>query len=88
MSMDRRTMLTAMVGACAAAGAIGAAATSANAVPRAMPPAPTPQSAAGAADAVVEGEAKVYQAQWWRWRRRRFFVRPWRFRRRRRVYFY
>jgi hypothetical protein len=85
--MDRRTLLTALVGACAAVGTLGAAATSAIAVPRAAPPKPEADLPAAAPHA--EGEAQVHQAQVFVYRRRRrrrwFVARP---RRRRRVYFY
>lgn len=89
-SLDRRTLLTAMLGACAAAGALGAAATSAAAVPRAAPPKSEPVTgAAQAAPEAVEGEATVHNAQFIvvrRRPRRRWFWRP--IRRRRRVYVY
>lgn len=84
-SMDRRTLLTAMLGACAVAGGLGAAATSALAVPRAAPP--SPATGAETAEVVPEGEATLHNAQYYiRRRRRRVFYR--RIRRRRRVYFY
>lgn len=87
-SMDRRRLLTALIGACAAAGAVGAMATSAAAVPRAAPPSPeTGADAAEVMPEVAEGEAKLHNAQFIvvrRRPRRRWFVR----RRRRSVYFY
>lgn len=86
-TLDRRTLLTAMLGACAAASTMGLAATSASAVPMAKPMAPTGGAEEALAE-VVEGEAEIHKAQFiviGRRRRRRFIVRP---RRRRRVYFY
>lgn len=90
-SMDRRTMLTALLGACVAAGAIGATATSALAVPRAAPPRPeTGTDTAEAMPEAGEGEARLHNAQYIvvrrRPRRRWIWRRP--IRRRRRVYFY
>lgn len=84
-SMDRRTLLTALVGACVAVGALGAVATSASAaVPRATPLKPGTDTA-DAAPEVAEGEASVHQAQYFvvrrRPRRRFFWRRPWRRRR-------
>ena len=87
-AMDRRTLLTALVGACFAAGAVGAVATSASAaVPRAVPIKPETDTADASLE-VAEGEASVHQAQYFyvrrRPRRRFFWSRP----RRRRAYFY
>ena len=86
-SMDRRTLLTAMVGACVAAGAVSAVATNAlAAVPRAVPLKPE-TDAADAAPEAAEGDASVQQAQYFYGRRRRrrwSWRRPWR----RRAYFY
>lgn len=87
-SMDRRSLLTALLGACVAAGAIGSAAGSALAVPRAAPPKPEAEVAEAGAE-VGEGEAKLHNAQYFvvrRRPRRRWVWRP--IRRRRRVYFY
>lgn len=87
-SMDRRSLLTALFGACVAAGAIGAAASSAMAVPIARPVKPETETADVAPEA-AEGEASVHNAQYFvvrRRPRRRWFWRP--IRRRRRVYFY
>ena len=80
--MDRRTLLTAMVGACVAAGTVAGAATSASAaVPRAIP-LKRDETALDAVPEGIDGEAKVEQAQYFvvrRRRRRRFFWRrPWR----------
>ncbi len=86
-SMDRRSLLTAMVGACVAAGAIGVAASSAMAVPLAPPVKPETGKADASQD-IGEGEASVHNAQYFvvrRRARRRWFWRPIR---RRRVYFY
>lgn len=84
-SMDRRTVLTAVLGVCAVAGGLGAVASTAAAVPKAAPPSPlTGEVVAEAA----EGEATLQNAQYivfGRRRRRRVFVR--RYRRRRRYYF-
>ena len=77
-----------MVGAAVAASAMGAAATSAMAVPRATLPKPEGETADLAqAGPALEGEAKLEPTQFIvvRRRRRRFW-RPWR--RRRAVYFY
>jgi len=89
-SMDRRALLTAMVGAGVAVGALGAAATSVMAVPRAKPPRPDTDRAAavpqqpGVED---EGKARLHKAQYIvirrRPRRRWWWRRP-----RGRVYFY
>jgi hypothetical protein len=87
-SMDRRSLLTAMLGACVAAGAIGAAASSAMAVPLAPPVKPEADKAEVSPE-VEEGEASLHNAQYFvvrRRARRRWFWRP--IRRRRRVYFY
>lgn len=89
-AMDRRTMLTALLGACVAAGAMGAAASSAMAVPRAAPPKPeTGAGAAAASPEVAEGEATVHNAQFIvirRRPRRRWILR--RSYRRRRIFLY
>lgn len=90
MSMDRRTLLTALAGAVVAAGAVGSMATSAAAVPRVANPAPGREPATADASPEVEGEATLQNAQYLvvrRRPRRRWYVwrRP---RRRRRVYFY
>ena len=89
MSMDRRTVLTALVGACVAASAIGVTAASAAPVPRVVPAKPreeaeTPELAQ--AGPAVEGEARLEPSQFIVVRRRRRWWRPWR--RRWRVYFY
>jgi hypothetical protein len=86
-SMDRRSLLTAMLGACVAAGAIGAAASSSMAVPLAPPVKPEAETAE--ADGHGESQASVHNAQYFvvrRRPRRRWVWRP--IRRRRRVYFY
>lgn len=82
--MDRRTVLTGMIGACVAAATVGSLATSASAaVPRAVPPR-TEEEVAAQPEA-TEGEAKVHQTQVFvvrrRPRRRWFWRRPWRRRR-------
>lgn len=91
MAFDRRSLLTTMLGACVAAGAVGAAATSAMAVPRAAPP--KPAGATDTAEAAMEGaetaEGNLHNAQFVVIRRRprrrwRIFRRP--IRRRRRFY--
>lgn len=85
-ALDRRTMLTALFGACATAGALGTAVSSAMAVPRAAPPKPA-DLAAAAAEGAETVEGNVHQAQIiiGRRRRRRAFIvrRPIRRRRRR-----
>ena len=88
MSMNRRSLLTALAGGCVAAGALAAlGASPAAAVPRATPPKPASGETAGAApEAEGEGEARLHNAQFIVIRRRP--RRRWVFRRRRRVYFY
>lgn len=89
MSMDRRALLTALAGACVAAGAIGAMATSAAAVPRIAGPKPDREPEVGQAAPEAEGEATLHNAQYVvirRRPRRRWYM--WRRPRRRRVYFY
>jgi hypothetical protein len=80
--MDRRTLLTAMLGACVTAGAVAAAATSASAaVPRATP-LKRDETSIDAQPEAAGGEATVEQAQYFvvrrRPRRRFFWRRPWR----------
>ena len=85
--MDRRTLLTAMMGACVAAGTVGALATSVSAaVPRAVPlRRDTEAAAADDMTGAGDGEAQVHQAQVFvvrrRPRRRWFWRCPWRRRR-------
>lgn len=89
MSMDRRTLLTALVGACVAAGAVGSMATSAAAVPRMANPKAGSEPQASDFVPETEGEARLENAQYLvirRRPRRRWYV--WRRPRRRRVYFY
>lgn len=90
-SMDRRSLLTAMLGACVAAGAVGAAASSAIALPLAQPVKPEADTADASPElgGGAESEAGVHNAQYFvvrRRPRRRWVWRP--IRRRRRVYFY
>ncbi len=90
-SMDRRSLLTAMLGACVAAGAVGAAASSAMALPLAPPGKREADTAEATPEAggPAAGEATVHNAQYFvvrRRPRRRWVWRP--IRRRRRVYFY
>jgi len=85
MSIDRRTLMTAMLGVCAVAGGLGAAATTASAVPRAAPPSRTGgEETAEAMTEGGEGEATLQNVQywrrrrpWWWWRRRRRRWRRW-----------
>jgi hypothetical protein len=86
-SMDRRSLLTAMLGACVAASAVGALAGPAAALPRAAAPKVEPETA-DASPEVGEGEAKVHNAQYIVIRRRPRRRWIWRRPRRRRVYFY
>ncbi len=91
-SMDRRSLLTALFGACVVAGTIGGTASSVVAAPRATPPRPEAEATATAeaGPRTADGEAKLHNAQYIvirRRPRRRWIVRrP--IRRRRRVFFY
>lgn len=85
---DRRTLLTAALGGCAAAGALGlgAAGAAARPGPSAMKPiTPEPETAAGA-EAGEGGDGLIHRAQFYIVRRRRW-RRRWYWRPRRRIYF-
>lgn len=79
-SMDRRTLLTALLGACAATGAVGALSSTAAAVPRPAPRRADTDPVAEAVPEAAEGEARLHNAQFivvrrrprrrWFWRRR------------------
>jgi hypothetical protein len=82
--MNRRSLLTALLGTCAAVSVVGITATTAEAKPiaggMALPETPAAKSEAG---------ELLETVQYWRRRRRRFYGRPvFVRRRRRRVFFY
>lgn len=86
-AMNRRSLLTALVGACVAVGAVGSVATSVAALPLPQPAKREPDLAEASPEA-VDGEAKLHQAQYFvvrRRPRRRWF---WGVRRRRRRYYW